>query len=276
MSSSPPPSSSLGYGPRNVPLVIKDSLRELRFSMNLGAKRWMEGIEDIVENIPKIGAPLGAATKTASHLLQLADRAAVDLLSTQSPFRRADFCLPSPDFYVVQDDGWSKSKLFIKNHYWALKHLLKLKNRTEFLVLEESIFQALQYFEVILTHEAKQLANELIHQPPASESSIVGARIIYSLYRSRPLSLHFSNSQGAERMAESTAALTLQVCVSAVLASQITALLPSALVQIETREALRLADEVCGARLESWEAAMLHRNPVQRMAQELDFTLRHL
>ena len=66
-----PPSHAV----RDVPLVIKDSLRELRFSAKMGARRWMEEMEDVLSNIPKVGPTLGAATKTATQLLQFADRA---------------------------------------------------------------------------------------------------------------------------------------------------------------------------------------------------------
>ena len=276
MHRSPQSNTPPGHTARDVPLVIKDGLRELRFSTKQSAKRWMEGMEDVLSNIPKFGAPLGAATKTASQLLQLADRAAVDLLSTENPFRKADFRLPPPHFYVTEGNEATTSKLFIKNYYWALKHLLKLKSNTDFWVLEESIFQALRFFGEMQAQGANRPGTESPYPVKGTESSWLGGCIIYALYRSKPLSHHDSANQDPEVLAESTATLTLHSCVSVVLASEITALFPNASAQIETLEALKLADEVCGARLESWEAAMLHRHPVQQLARELDFVLRHL
>ncbi len=261
---------------RDVPLVIKDGLRELRFSTKQCAKRWMEGMEDALSHIPKLGPPLGAATKAASRLLQFADRAAVDLLSTENPFRRADFHLPPPDFYVNTSNEATVSKLFIKNHYWALKHLLKLKGKTDFLVLEESIFQAFRFFQDMQAPGANLLSSAQPYQVKVSESSLLSARIIYALYSNKPLSHHDSASQDLEVLAESTATLTLHACVSVVLASEITSFFPNASAQVETLGALKLADEVCGARLERWETAILHQNPIQQLALGLDFSIRHL
>lgn len=276
MNRSPQSNTSPSHAARDVPLVIKDGLRELRFSTKQSAKRWMEGMEDVLSNIPKFGPPLGAATKTVSHLLQLADRAAVDLLSTENPFRKADFRLPPLDFYVTEGNEATTSKLFIKNYYWALKHLLKLKSKTDFLVREESIFQALRFLGEMQAPGANLPGTESPYQVKASESSLLGARIMYALYHSKPLSHHDSANQDAEVLAESTATLTLHTCVSVVLASEITGFFPNTSAQVETLEALKLADEVCGARLESWETAILHRHPVQQLARELDFSLRHL
>jgi hypothetical protein len=276
MNSPQQPNKSHAHAGRDVPLVIKDGLRELRFSTKKSTKRWMEGVEDALSHIPKVGAPLGAATKTASQLLQLADRAAVDLLSTESPFRRADFRLPPPDFYVNASDAATVSKLFIKNYYWALKHLLKLKGKTDFLVLEESIFQAFRYFQATHFPDGKLLGSAQAHQTKGSDSSVLSASIIHALYVSKPLSHHDSANQEPEALAESTATLTLHACVSVVLASEITSFFPHVSAQVETLEALKLADEVCGARLERWEAAILHTNAIAELALELDFSIRHL
>ena len=261
---------------RDVPLVIKDGLRELRFTTKQSAKRWMEGMEDVLSNIPRVGPPLGAATKTASQLLQFADRAAVDLLSTENPYRRADFRLPPPDFYVESINEATASKFFIKNYYWALKHLLKLKGKADFLVLEEAIFQAFRYFLALQKPDDQLLNSVQPYQVKVSDSSLLSARIIYALYSSKPLAHHDGASQNPELLAESTATLTLHACVCVVLASEITSFFPNVSAEVETLEALKLADEVCGARLDRWETAILHVRPVQKLAEELDFSLCHL
>ena len=273
-----PPQTNLppAHPVRDVPLVIKDGLRELRFSTKQSAKGWMEGMENVLSHIPKLGPPLGAATKTVSQLLKLADRAAVDLLSTENSFRRADFRLPSPEIYVDAIDEAMASKIFIKNYYWALKHLLKLKSKTDFLVLEEAIFQAFRYFMAMQAGDSKLLNYVQPYPVKVRNSSPLSARIIYALYSSKPLSHHDGANQDPEALAESLATLTLHACVSVVLASHITSVLPHASAQIETLEALKLADEVCGARLERWEAAILHPNQVQQLALEWDFAVRHL
>ena len=272
----PPSTASPSHPVRDVPLVIKDGLRELRFITKQSAIRWIEGVEDVLTTIPKLGSPLGAATKTASQLLQFADHAAVVLLSTENSFRRADFRLPPPDFYVTSQDDPGRSKAFIKNFYWAMKHLLKLKGKNDFLVSEESIFQAFKYFDSIYFETKRTLSPDQPHQMKSSESSQLSACIIYALYSSKPLSHHDTASQNPEALAESTATLTLHSCVSAVLASEITSFFPNASARLETLGALKLGDEVCGARLESWERAILHRQPIQQLAQEIDFSLRYL
>ena len=283
MNRPPHPRSKVSPHPavRDVPLVIKDGLRELRFSAKRSAKRWMEEMEGVLFHIPKVGPTLGAATKTASQILQFADRAAVDSLSTENPHRRGDFRLPPPDLYLDVSDKATMSKLFIKNYYWALKHLLKLKNKTDFFVLEESIFQA--YHQFIGTQAQDAVSQDAVSQdslPPfatsASKSSLLSARIIDALYRSKPLLHHGEASQEPEALTESTATLTLHTCISVVLAGEITPFFPNASAQIETLEALKLADEVCGAKLERWENAILHRSPIQQLALELDFTIRHI
>lgn len=272
----PPSKVTPAHADRNVPLVIKDGLRELRFTAKKSTKRWMEEMEDVLSSIPKVGPALGAATRTASHLLQFADRAAVDSTSTENPHRRAEFRLPPPDFYLNASDESATSKLFIKNHYWALKHLLKLKNKTDFFVLEESIFQAFRHFQDMQTADSNLLDAQPSFSAKASESSLLSARIIFALYGSKPLLHHDGASQDPESLAESTATLTLHTCICVVLAGEITSFFPNASAQTETLEALKLADEVCGARLDSWETAILHKNPIQQLAQELDFSIRHL
>lgn len=278
MSRSPLPHSKITstHAVRDVPLVIKDGLRELRFSAKNGAKRWMEEMEGVLSNIPKVGPTLGSATKTASQLLQFADRAAVDSLSAETPYRRADFRLHPTDFYLNTPDESATSKLFIKNHYWALKHLLKLKNKTDFFVFEESIFQAYRHFRDLHVADLSLLEALPPFSAKASQSSLLSACIIDALYRSKPLSHHDVASQDPKALAESTVTLTLHTCISAVLAGQISSFFPNASAQIETLEALKLADEVCGARLDRWENAILHINPIQQLALELDFAIRHL
>ena len=272
----PPSTASPSHPVREVPLVIKDGLRELRFITKQSAIRWIEGVEDVLTTIPKLGSPLGAATKTASQLLQFADHAAVVLLSTENSFRRADFRLPPPDFYAMPQDDAARSKAFIKNFYWAMKHLLKLKGKHDFLVSEESIFQAFKYFGSIYFETKRTLSADQPHPIKSSESSQLGACIIYALYSSKPLSHHDTASQNPEALAESTATLTLHSCVSAVLASEMVSFFPNTSARLETLGALKLGDEVCGARLESWERAMLHRQPLQQLAREIDFSLRYV
>lgn len=230
----------------------------------------------MLTNIPKLGPPLGVATKTASQLLQFADRAAVDILSWENSFRRADFRLSPPDFYGNSLDDPTVSKIFIKNYYWALKHLLKLKREIDFLVSEESIFQAFNNFRDIYPQNTSAISSDQPYQERPNESSRQSACIIFALYFSRPLSHHDSASQDPESLAESIATLTLHSCVSVVLASEIASFFPKASARIETLEALKLGDEVCGARLESWERAILHRHPVQQLAREIDFSIRYL
>jgi hypothetical protein len=261
---------------RDVPLVIKDSLREIRFSAKMGAKRWMQEMEEVLSNIPKVGPTLGAATKTASQLLQFADRVAVDSFSTENSYRRADFRLLKPNFYMDGADESALSKLFIKNHYWALKHLLKLKNKTDFFVQEESIFRSLRYFKDMQTVKVNSRDASPSFEGNAGESCLQSARIIDALYRSKPLLHHAGVSQDPEALAESTATLTLHSCVSVVLAGEITSFSPNVSAQTETLEALKLADEVIGARLGRWETAILHRDPIHQLALELDFSIRHL
>jgi hypothetical protein len=264
------------HAARDVPLVIKDSLREIRFSAKMGAKRWIQDMEGVLSNIPKVGPTLGAATKTASQILQLADRAAVDSFSTENSYRRAEFRLRPPNIYLDGADESALGKLFIKNHYWALKHLLKLKKKTDFFVQEESVSQSLRYFKDMQSAQSILLNASPPFAASASESCIQSARIIDALYRNKPLLRHAAAKQDPEALAESTATLTLHCCVSVVLAGEITSFFPNVSAQTETLEALKLADEVCGARLERWETAILHKHPIQQLAQELDFSIRHL
>jgi hypothetical protein len=261
---------------RDVPLVIKDSLREIRFSATMGAKRWVQEMEGVLSNIPKVGPTLGAATKTATQLLKFADRAAVDSFSTENHYRRAEFRLLAPQFYLFGADQSALSKLFVKNHYWALKHLLKLKNKTDFFVQEESVSRSLRYFKEMQSALAKSPDSSPPFVASAIESRILSAQIIDALYRSKPLLSHAGASQDPEALAESTATLTLHSCVSVVLAGEISPFFPNVSAKTETLEALKLADEVCGARLGRWENAILHKDPIYQLALELDFSIRHL
>ncbi len=261
---------------RDVPLVIKDSLREIRFSATMGAKRWVQEMEGVLSNIPKVGPTLGAATKTASQLLQFADRAAVDSFSTENHHRRAEFRLLPPHFYLNGADQSALAKLFVKNHYWALKHLLKLKNKTDFFVQEESVSRSLRHFKDIQSAQANLQDSSPPFVAGASESRVLSAQIMDALYRSKPLLHHGAAGQDPEALAQSTATLTLHSCVSVVLAGEIAPFFPHVSAQTETLDALKLADEVCGARLEQWETAILHKDPIQQLARELDFSIRHL
>ncbi len=276
MDHTPHPKNPRSLSSRDVPLVIKDGLRELRFVTRLSAQRWMDDVEDVLSHVPKLGLPMGAATKTASQLFQFADRVAVDLLSNEKAFRRADFRLPSPGSYLNEPDEAKEGRVFIKTFYWALKQLLKLKSKTEFLVLEESVFQAFRSLHTSLLPSAESLDSAQSTQSTVSGSSLLDARIIYALYNSKPLVHHDGTGQDPKALAESIATLTLHVCVTVVLASEITSLFPNASAQGETREALVLADEICGANLENWEQAILHRHPIHQLAQEMEFSMRHI
>ena len=264
------------HAARDVPLVIKDSLREIRFGAKMATKRWVQELGDVLSNIPKVGPTLGAATKTASQLLQLADRAAVDSFSTENRYRRAEFRLPPPTVYLNGTDESALSKLFIKNHYWALRHLLKLKKKTDFFVQEESVSRSLRHIKDMQTAQANLLDSLPPFAASASESCMLSARIIDALYRNKPILHHAAAIQDPEVLAESTTTLTLHSCVSVVLAAEITAFFPNVSAQTETLEALKLADEVCGARLGRWETAILHKHPIQQLALELHFSIRHL
>lgn len=260
----PVPSGPL---PPNMALAMKDGLRELRVNLRQGAQTLARKIEatshklDELEGplgrLPKLGEPLAAAARTAVQIIETADHAAVDLLTSDGDFRRMNFRLrPAAHYFLAGGNTDGQERAFTKAHYWALRHLLQLKGAADVVVHEQAV---------------DQVFRQVQGQPAVIAGVDAAAAVLLALCRSEdPALLHRSGEEGA-----AAAERRVFYSTAAVLAGQIAVARPDPDAQAETRQALTVADEIVSGTLGDWQRALRAPEPRQALAEQISFTLRY-
>lgn len=258
-------------------LVLKDSLRELRLNAKRSAQAVVADVESAVSQFPApLGKPLGIVARAATQVLELADRAVVDLLTSDQSLRTGDFRLRQ-SFMSVQSSNLDEIfSLFSRQYYWSAKLLLRMKEQPDFFIKEQAFHEAFDDFETDVPAFSKFLDPSSAIPGSPSAASLISARIILSLLRARPVAcIHAVTVDDAE-LIQKLSALNLQVCVAVVLASEITAGLPASLGAQDASAVLRLADEIVAARMDVWDWIAHGPSAQYQMAREMDFVSRHV
>lgn len=269
-----PPSAKSGeaHVVRHVPLVLKDNLREVRLNAKIGAKRWIENFEEIFSELPApIGKPFGLAARVGTRMLDMADKTAVSLLTTDGDYRKGMFRLAHPCAWNASNEVELQERA--RALYWGLKELLKIKNQSDFMVLEEAVYRACDVFRSALTDPA--IASNF-GSSSASALSLKSAFLMKALYDARPVAYRRTLTVDETELIEAAATLNVFACAGVVIATEIAELFPNDSSHDETHEALRMADEVTAARLNKIDIALHSAIPVEWTAKELDFIVRHI
>lgn len=254
-------------------LAVKDGVREVRFNLRRGARRLVEGAQaathaDEGASVPGplalLGEPLDFAVRTTARLLRTVDRAAVDLLSSDGPYRAMEVPLRSSASYFEGRVEAGVLHLFTQDHYWRYRHWLAMKGRTDVFVREHGIERAGQQLA------AGWMAGE---SAPDDDRFRRLAQVILAL----AVSDIVVPSAGPEHESRSaTAELAWRAAACAVLAGEIALRLPELEPKEQTTTALRLAGEIMDATQQAWAHDLVVGAPASGVARWLNFALRHV
>ena len=254
-------------------LAVKDGVREVRFNLRRGARRLVEGAQaaayaDDRASVPGplalLGEPLDFAVRTTARLLRTVDRAAVDLLSSDGPYRALEVPLRSSVSYFEHGTEAGALRLFTHDHYWRYRHWLAMKGRTDVFVREQGIERAGQQLAACCA--AGQGA-------PNDDRFRQLAQVILALAASDIL----VPSAGPEHESPgATAELAWRAAACAVLAGEIAVGLPDLAPKAQTTTALRLASEIMDATQQAWSHDIFGDAQASGVARWLNFALRHV
>jgi hypothetical protein len=251
-----------------VALAVKDGLRDLRVNLRQGAQSLasrieatshrLDGVEGPLGRLPRLGEPLAVAVRTAVQIIETADHAAVDMLSSDGDYRRLDFRLrPAAHHFRTPAEPGELQRAFTKTLYWTLRHLLQRRGAADVVVHEQAVAQAWQ---------------EVAGQPPGASDADWAAAALLALCRAEQPALLHRAADDAPAAAERR----LSCGAAAVLAGELARLCPDAVAETETRRALAMADEIVLGTLAEWRLCLAAPQPRQALAQQVAFTLRHV
>lgn len=258
-------------------MVLKDSLRELRLNAKRSAQALAAEVEGAAAQFPgPLGKPLGAVARAATHALEFADRAVVDLLTADNHFRHGDFRLKLLSEFSASDADRQARSAFTTQFYWEFKTLLAIKDQPDFFIKEQSVCDAYFDFQVRIA-DLERDGNYLELNPAyPSRSSLIAAHAMLAFLETKPVASIHIIKVGESELIEKLSALNLQLCVAVVLASEISDVMRNIDSKIETMDAISLADEIVSARMGVWDAAVHGRLAHYNVAREIDFVMRHL
>lgn len=268
----------------DVRLAVKDGLREVRFNLRRGVRKLAQGVEAATHRgeeasssgpLAMLGEPLGLAMRTTAAWLRTADHAAVDLLSSDGPYRAMEVPLRSSACYFAGPDLDTHLRAFTTDHYWRYRHGLMLAGRTEVFVHEQGIERAGHRCATAL----KEMRTALQAWPERERALCVDACVIQALVAADDvLSLPGLSPGDVDADLQD---LARQLAVASVLAGEMGA--PTANPPIDALAAkaspetvLRIAVEVAGAGGSEWGRALQSADPRAGLVRWMAFVLRHL
>lgn len=260
-------------------LSVKDGLREVRFNVRHEARKLVEAVTAATHRTPDahhgpmslLGEPLNLAVRTAAHLLNHVDLAAVDLLAPDASYRAMDVVLRASGVYFGGSAGPEELRAFTTDHHWRYRHWLALTKRNDVFVHEQEIAAAgAQVVEALFAAPGAVAADGLAD---VDHRSIAGALVVQALIRQRIFSRPaLSGSEDEDELA----AWGAIGGVTIVLAGEIAACVPGLPARERYASALRLADEIATADRQGWKSALRSRTPTQALVRWFAFVLRHL
>jgi len=269
--------SSLPFRPGDVPLAVKDGVREVRFRLRRSARKLAESVDAVahptdraseVQPFALLAEPLGLALRTTARMLRYADRAAVHFLGTDGPFQDLSTPLPSSASYFVSDSGPEELRAFTEDHFWRYKHWLRAKGWSDIFVHEQGFDRAGQ--QLIASGFASSTDDsdaplEEVHLQRAAE--VVLALRAASIFTLDPCPGNDVRSNPDD--------LAWHAALCTVLAGEIASSLDVA-PEHQTTTALVLADEITTAARASWERNLQSGHHIASIVQWLGLVLRHL
>lgn len=270
-----PPRIELPQAGIDAGLAVKDGVREVRFNLRRGARRLAEGAHAVTHpddraSVPGplalLGEPLDFAVRTTARLLRTVDRAAVDLLSSDGPYRALEVPLRSSASYFEGHAEAGVLLLFTHDHYWRYRHWLAMRGRDDVFVREQAIERAgLQLF-----------SGGMAGAQAASAEDDRFKRLAQAILALSTADILVPAARPANETKEAAAELAWQAAACAVLAGEISLLLPDFSPKVQTTRALQLASEIMDSTHEAWAQDLAVGAPVAGLARWLSFALRHV
>lgn len=271
----PPSKSVFSLKPEDLPLAIKDGVREVRFNLRRNVKKLAASVESATHRVDGsaeghslsfLSDSLGLAVRTTATVLRKVDRAAVDLLATDGPYRIAAVPLRSSASYFQADLRTEELSSFTHDHFWRYKYWLKSKGMSDVFVHEMAIEQVGQQ---LIAEAASQQGNKLSLRAHHFNRL---AKVIFALRAASILTLARDADEDDDRDITSLAA---QAALTTVLAGEIYPTLEPKLA-LKTSTAIIIADEITVAEMQVWQRHLSSSDPAAGIAGWLEFTLRHL
>ena len=272
-----PPKSVLPFRAPDVPLAVKDAVREVRFNLRRGARKFAASVEAVAQHpdfaaegqpLALLADSLGFAMRTTAGVLRTVDRTAVQLLASDRPYRDTVVPLRSSAWYFGPASGSvsEDARAFTQDHFWRYKHWLSLRGWSHLFVHEQGFDTAAQHLIAgrVARPDDGQMGTDLHLQRVAEVILALHAASIFT-------PAHWSDEE--QHAAPTDLAWHAALCT--VLAGEIAPTLDVDFKQ-QTAAALALADEITTARPycmapESWSS-----DGVPELVRWLGFSLRHL
>lgn len=260
-------------------LAVKDGLREVRFNMRRGARQLVQAVEaathrdDLKARGPfgLLTDPFNLAVRTTASFLSRVDHAAVDVLSSDGPYRSMRVPLrPSVSFFGLSGASTDLGD-FITDHHWRYRHWLAMKRIGDVFVHEQAIGQAAAQVAQAWPAPAQGAAGgdyADADTPPLGAVRVVQALMQQPVLTQSVVLLETDHDKLKE--------LSELGAVVVVLAAEVASRLPDVGAGGRYALALRLADEIAVADRRGWQGALHSRTPVEAMARWFAFVLRYV
>ena len=274
-----PPKSVLPFRATDVPLAVKDAVREVRFNLRRGARKFAASVEAVAQHpdFPAEGQPLAIladslsfAMRTTAGVLRTVDRTAVQLLASDRPYRDTVVPLRSSAWYFgpgsssVPEDA----RAFTQDHFWRYKHWLSLRGWSHLFVHEQG-------FDTAAQHLIAGRVSQLDAAPTGSDLHLHLQRVADVILALYAASIFTPAPWSEEEQHAAPADLAWHAALCTVLAGEIAPTLDVDLKQ-QTVAALTLADEITTARPYCMAPESTSADGASELVRWLGFSLRHL
>lgn len=258
-------------------LAVKDGLREVRFHVKHSARKLVQDVEAATHRhddeargpLGLLGEPLNLAVRATAHFLSSVDHAAVDVLSSDGPYRAMTVQLRTSASYFSTPASAAALRGFATDHHWRYRHWLAMKQIADVFVHEQAIALAGgRLASAGLEDGASPLATNTHRRATVP--------VIQALMRAAILAKPALLTENDDHELAALKELSELGAVVVVLAGEVAALLP----EIGQREryvrALQLADEIAAAERPSWQGALQSLAPADALGRWVAFALRHV
>ena len=263
-----------------IPLLVKDGIRQLRFAARQSARQLTNQLKKKGELSPGWAPPLGEVAQMAMDAMDGLDRLAVQLVSSASDYRAMNFRLLPAQQAAGTMVANGSPRDFDHNFYWVFKHLLRLDQRENVTVLEESVHHAGLLFG---KHERQVQATRGGTVRGPIEAMLTANRVAalaHAFHIHSPLHFHeldqVSVGMKAEQAKEEAQGLARRLIYAAAIAGEVALCYPRATLPEEVLHALQMALRIADSRQNEFLTALHDPQAITSLTEEMAFVLRHI